>query len=652
MMLPEVLPGDVALVRRRRDALRAKADQAVARFQALSDSVGKAKARVDANGAVQAVLTEMQQLGHARSVGVYERLLTALLTDVFPDERKVHLDLYTDRGLPALDLFVSKQANLLEDTETGTGGGVTNGLSTGLRFIALIRSGRRPFIVLDEPDCWMEEHRVPAFMELIQQTATQLGIQVLLISHHPDELLSAIPYRLKLGRGPKGLEIHWTPSSDIPVWEPDQPGLRGVTFEHCYGHTHTYLPLAPGVTLLRGSNDEGKSTLIATLNMILEGKTKDAMIQHNQSVARVTMDFGPDKVVHFERRRTGSPKVRYELRDPALGPKADPLRSSTDGRNRPDWLLEVTGIGAVDDLNIQLTDQKSPVFLLNQTNTQRAKALAVGRGNEAAFIRQLMALDKEEVQEARTHIRQGEKELEHLHRQILALQPLMEPDTLVALEEMAHAWQARRHQQADQRRLVERWRRLRHVRQVLRPIQSLPPLRAPAVSPSGTWRWLWRQWHGTRRLVGPARALAARVIPVAPSVPQGGRWRQLQHQWQRAQAQRQRLQAVPASSPRAPTLTPSTLRPLWERWRRLQAQRRVMQAVPTQGVGIPTLGTQGPWRPLLRQWQGMQDRVTQARADVAQAEGAIQAIETEQAQLRTVMQCTDATCPVCQRPWD
>jgi hypothetical protein len=653
MSVPDLLPGDLPLVRRRRDALRAQADQAVARFQTLSEEVGRAKARVDANESVQAVLSEMQRLGHARSVGVFERLLTALLKDVFPEERQVHLDLYPERGLPALDIYVSKTEGELEDTETGTGGGVTNGLSTGLRFISLARSSRRPFIVLDEPDCWMEEHRVPAFMQLIQQTAQQLGIQVLLISHHSDQLVSAIPHRLRLENGPKGLEIHWTPSSDIPTWEPDQPGLRGVRFEHCFGHTDTYLPLAPGVTLLRGSNDQGKSSLIATLNMVLEGKTKDSMIQHRQNLARVTLDFGPDKVVRFERRRNGSPKVRYELVDPALPADAEPLRRSTDGRNRPDWLLEVTGIGAVDDLNIQLTSQKNPVFLLDQTNTQRAKALAVGHGNESAFVQRMMALDKQEVQEARTRIKLGEKELERLHRQIQVLTPLLGPDTVAPLETVAQAWGPRRRAVADQRALVARWRQVQQVHQALAPLLTAVQPRAPAPSPATAWRQLWGAWRHVRRLVGPAQALASQERPAMPTAPQGAAWRAVQRRWQRAQAQRQRLAGLFAfSAPAAPTLASPVWRPLWQRWQRTQAKLAVLAQLPDsiRMPPRPTPLTEGA--ALHRRWTTLQTQVAAAQVDLEQADAQAHQLQTALEEVRHQMHGQDPMCPVCHRPWD
>ncbi len=79
----------------------------------------------------------------------------------------------------------------LEDILHGQGGSVCNILSVGLRLIALSRldqARHRPFLVLDEQDCWLRPALVPRFMKLIAEIAQRLELQVLVISHHPLDL--------------------------------------------------------------------------------------------------------------------------------------------------------------------------------------------------------------------------------------------------------------------------------------------------------------------------------------------------------------------------------------------------------------------------------------------------------------------------------
>ncbi|WP_320171450.1 hypothetical protein [Maridesulfovibrio sp.] len=80
-----------------------------------------------------------------------------------------------------------------EDIMVGQGGSVCNILSVGLRLIALSRLNpeeHRPFLVLDEQDCWLRPGLVPRFMDLIGTIARKLDFQVLVISHHPLELFA------------------------------------------------------------------------------------------------------------------------------------------------------------------------------------------------------------------------------------------------------------------------------------------------------------------------------------------------------------------------------------------------------------------------------------------------------------------------------
>ncbi|WP_027178351.1 hypothetical protein [Maridesulfovibrio bastinii] len=80
-----------------------------------------------------------------------------------------------------------------EDIMVGQGGSVCNILSVGLRLIALSRldpEQHRPFLVLDEQDCWLRPDLVPRFMNLISLIAGRLGFQVLVISHHPLDLFA------------------------------------------------------------------------------------------------------------------------------------------------------------------------------------------------------------------------------------------------------------------------------------------------------------------------------------------------------------------------------------------------------------------------------------------------------------------------------
>ncbi|MBF0481511.1 MAG: ATP-binding protein [Desulfovibrionaceae bacterium] len=100
-----------------------------------------------------------------------------------------------------------------EDILTGQGGSVCNIVSTGLRLIALSQLDQRrhrPFLVLDEQDCWLRPSLVPRFIKLIKKIAARLDLQILVISHHPVDLFALHVqkvYALRPGRDGVSLEV-------------------------------------------------------------------------------------------------------------------------------------------------------------------------------------------------------------------------------------------------------------------------------------------------------------------------------------------------------------------------------------------------------------------------------------------------------------
>uniref|UniRef100_I2Q679 Uncharacterized protein n=1 Tax=Desulfovibrio sp. U5L TaxID=596152 RepID=I2Q679_9BACT len=170
---------------------------------------GAAEGRVRDYGAARAALGEVEAF-LALSPGVAARLeeLTAELFGEVLDEIEADLShavreiLGQDRtvvsrrevkGNRLCIEFDMEQGGRTEDILIGQGGSVCNILSVGLRLIALSQldpAAHRPFLVLDEQDCWLKPDLVPGFVRLISAIADRLGIQVLYISHHPVDLFA------------------------------------------------------------------------------------------------------------------------------------------------------------------------------------------------------------------------------------------------------------------------------------------------------------------------------------------------------------------------------------------------------------------------------------------------------------------------------
>ncbi|WP_126223591.1 ATP-binding protein [Burkholderia ambifaria] len=393
----------------------------------LTRNIALAKARIELAPQAAEVFNYLQEKAHARAVGEFEDLLSAFLADVVPETGSIHLEVGTERGAPALDILLDNGGKL-EDILDGNGGGLTNVVVTGLVYASLARTDNRPFVVLDEPDCWLKATRVPAFTRVIAEVANPRtledgavapGCQTLMISHNDISLMDAGAHIMALA-DEDGLP-HVTSVSGARAWEDEvQVGVRWVEVENLRRHAKTRMELSPGLNVLTGDVNQGKSTLIITaFRAMAYGESDDSMIRHDTERAIVRMGLENRVVLEMMRNLKGAPKVLY--RRYVDGTLVNEGRQETRG-TVPDFITESLGIKRVDDLDIQLRSQKQPVFLLNEPPARRARLLSVGR--ESGLLQALIEKHRLELKRDRDQVKRDEIELNQVNRTLTALAPL------------------------------------------------------------------------------------------------------------------------------------------------------------------------------------------------------------------------------------
>lgn len=181
------------------ESLERRADRISATAAAKVDEFARQRAELEtadgflelAPGAGQR-LEDLSTALFGELLGELETNLTHAIREILGQEREV-------KAVPSIrDRKIQVEFQIMndggaEDIMVGQGGSVCNILSVGLRLIALSRldpSLHRPFLVLDEQDCWLRPDLVPRFMDLISLIAERLGFQVLVISHHPLDLFA------------------------------------------------------------------------------------------------------------------------------------------------------------------------------------------------------------------------------------------------------------------------------------------------------------------------------------------------------------------------------------------------------------------------------------------------------------------------------
>lgn len=179
------LPDPRELTRRldRLDAL------AAARHEARQEAGGElreARRFLELAPRAEARLEELSQALFGELLAEIEATLSEAIRMILGQERTVRAvrDLHGGRLHVRFEI---EQGGEVEDVLTGQGGSVCNILSVGLRLIALAQldpSRHRPFLVLDEQDCWLKPELVSKLVAVIKAVSKRLGLQVLVISHH------------------------------------------------------------------------------------------------------------------------------------------------------------------------------------------------------------------------------------------------------------------------------------------------------------------------------------------------------------------------------------------------------------------------------------------------------------------------------------
>lgn len=429
------------MVQRKSAELNGNLNALLARENSLTDDVGKAKARKDLKPEVDSVIEELQKRAHERSVGSFERMLTGITDDVLPDyqgRRQVKLDLYNERNMPALDIYVDHQGN----REEITSGAVANVVSTGLRFISLARSSARRLLVLDEADCWIDGVAVQNYFNVVNQLSRDAGIQTIVITHHD---LSSFSedfriYRITDIASPDGIDARGMDLVSAGRMAPNELNPNHISFisaKNVEAYPGSGIELSPGVTVIQGANQRGKSAWRRMLDAALMADAGESIIRHKNDTAEIAVGFADGRVLEYQRFRKGATKAEFALHSPAswderlAGASLKSLRDGpipalhhTVGAKCPEWLPGETGVYEIDGINVQLWGQFSPVFMLDKPASARASLLSIGR--ESGYLYAMSETYKADLKDDSLVVAKGEKEIAAIRGTTKELQVLPE----------------------------------------------------------------------------------------------------------------------------------------------------------------------------------------------------------------------------------
>lgn len=197
--------------------------------------------------------------------------------------------------------------------------------------------------------------------------------------------------------------------------------ITRLTLLDFMAHGHTVFDLSPGLNVLTGPNNTGKSAVVEALRCLARNPPPRHVIRHGAAEARVTAELADGTTVAWVRR----PKYAlYELTRPGA---SEPEVFAKFGRTPPDEVMAALGLGPVaieggDEVDVHIGNQREPVFLLNQPGTVLAGFFAAS--TEAAHLIAMQNLLTDRTKKTKTEKKRLEARMAGLLAELDTLAPL------------------------------------------------------------------------------------------------------------------------------------------------------------------------------------------------------------------------------------
>lgn len=366
-------------------------------------------------------LQAMQLAAQAKNKGVYEELLTSLIQEVIPGkDDQIVLSSNMKNNRATLDIDVMSNGNL-ESVYDDKGGSISNIVAMGLRFIVLARHPNRRVLMLDEADCHLRTEYIPAFAAVMSQLAIKLGIQVIYISHHPVNHFMGYGRVIELFKEGSMTRSRIV-SDDVefpPEYEAPQSAFRYIRLKNYGPHQNLLVDLSPGVNVITGDVDLGKSKLIQAVVDLCDNKGHEGRIYHEKGKKKpafeVEIGLEEGMSLKWGYNRTAKKRTTMALHDG----EGETIEQSDEGAGVPDWLHSYLAMTPVNGENIHFHSQKKSSYLLSDefSSIERAQMLPLGR--ESRDVMRMIQLFNTQLSDVRVEKKRLEKDL-NVHQNVLA----------------------------------------------------------------------------------------------------------------------------------------------------------------------------------------------------------------------------------------
>jgi DNA repair exonuclease SbcCD ATPase subunit len=217
----------------------------------------------------------------------------------------------------------------------------------------------------------------------------------------------------------------WTCYNDvIPVVSSivfciSQGMIKKINLIDFMAHKATNIELAPGVTVITGPNNIGKSAIVEAMRYLVANPAPKNVIRHGASKALVSLELDSGEIITWQRL---DKSASYSVQHPA----AEPEEYHKFGREVPADVRSLLRLDEVktdaEDIDIHLGNQRQPIFLLDRPGSQAAAFFAAS--SEVDYLLKMQQALKRRIDVAKSTRKALDLEIATLASQLHDYEPL------------------------------------------------------------------------------------------------------------------------------------------------------------------------------------------------------------------------------------
>ena len=205
--------------------------------------------------------------------------------------------------------------------------------------------------------------------------------------------------------------------------------LTRIELTNFMSHAQTVIEPAPGLTVLTGPNNCGKSAVVTALQILCHNENSTYVLRHGEKECAVKVETADGHVVEWRRKARPSYTVDGKL--------FDRLR----GAGLPDELHAALRLPKVDagneaDFDVHFGTQKAPVFLLGSSAANAARFFA--SSSDALRLVQMQRRHRKKVEDANREQSGLEAESKQLNDELERLEPVVDLDARLTVAEQQY----------------------------------------------------------------------------------------------------------------------------------------------------------------------------------------------------------------------